>query len=109
MPSGVQLHGAYPRRPSNERPVHCVWGTEGGIDPAGFDEHWKTASTALERIRDAFSARGLSPHSFFVGAGIAADMADELWQQLEDGKLTNAANLTKGDQLASLCQWLVGL
>lgn len=24
---------------------------KGGIDPAGADEHWKTASTALERIR----------------------------------------------------------
>lgn len=27
---------------------------KGGIDPAGADEHWKTANTALERIRSAF-------------------------------------------------------
>ncbi len=80
-----------------------------GIDPAGFDEHWKTARTALQRIRDAFSPEGLSPHTFFVGAGIAEDMADELWHHLEEGTLSNAANLTKGDQLASLCSWLIGL
>ena len=27
---------------------------KGGIDPAGADEHWKTANSALERIRSAF-------------------------------------------------------
>jgi len=82
---------------------------KGGIDPAGFDEHWKTARTALQRIRDAFSLEGLSPHTFFVGAGIAEDMANELWHHLEEGTLSNAANLTKSDQLASLCGWLISL
>ena len=82
---------------------------KGGIDPAGADEHWKTARTALTRIRDAFSRENLSPHTFFVGAAIEADMATEIWGQLEDGSLTNAANLTKPDQLASLCAWLCGL
>ncbi|MGH7962673.1 MAG: AvaI/BsoBI family type II restriction endonuclease [Candidatus Binatia bacterium] len=28
---------------------------KGGIDPAGADEHWKTARTALSRIHEAFS------------------------------------------------------
>ena len=82
---------------------------KGGIDPAGADEHWKTASTALSRIRDAFSGEQLIPLTFFVGAAIEADMAGEIWAQLEDGTLTNAANLTKPDQLASLCAWLSGL
>jgi type II restriction enzyme len=27
---------------------------KGGIDPAGADEHWKTAKTALDRIKNAF-------------------------------------------------------
>ena len=30
---------------------------KGGIDPAGADEHWKTANSALERIRKAFSEK----------------------------------------------------
>jgi len=80
-----------------------------GIDPAGADEHWKTARTALTRIRDAFTGENLSPHTFFVGAAIEADMATEIWDQLEDRRLANAANLTKLDQLASLCAWLCGL
>ena len=28
---------------------------KGGIDPAGADEHWKTARTALSRIHEAFA------------------------------------------------------
>lgn len=29
---------------------------KGGIDPAGADEHWKTANTALRRVRSAFNS-----------------------------------------------------
>jgi type II restriction enzyme len=82
---------------------------KGGIDPAGADEHWKTARTSLSRIREAFGASNLSPRTFFVGAAIAQDMAAEIWAQLEDGTLSNAANLTGGSQLASLCAWLCTL
>jgi len=82
---------------------------KGGIDPAGADEHWKTARTALTRIRQAFSAHGLSPHTFFIGAAIEKRMAEEIWSQLEDGSLSNAANLTVPDQIASLCHWLIHL
>ena len=32
---------------------------KGGIDPAGADEHWKTARTALERIEKSFSKLGM--------------------------------------------------
>ena len=78
---------------------------KGGIDPAGADEHWKTAQTALTRIRTAFDSHNLSPDLFFIGAV----MAEEIWSQLEDGTLKNAANLTNSDQVASLSNWLVGL
>ncbi|NJD52719.1 MAG: restriction endonuclease [Candidatus Methanoperedens sp.] len=82
---------------------------KGGIDPAGADEHWKTARTSLSRIRDAFADHGLSPHIFFVGAAIENSMAEEIWNQLEDRTLGNAANLTDANQVASLCQWLCNL
>lgn len=82
---------------------------KGGIDPAGADEHWKTARTALSRIRKAFNEKELSPHTFFVGAAIAKNMAGEIWEHLETGKLSNAANLTDSDQVASLCNWLANL
>ena len=35
-----------------------------GIDPAGADEHWKTAQTALAHIRTAFASYDLSPDLF---------------------------------------------
>ena len=82
---------------------------KGGIDPAGADEHWKTAQTALARIRTAFANRDLSPDIFFIGAIIADSMAQEIWSQLEEGTLKNAANLTNPDQVASLANWLVDL
>ena len=82
---------------------------KGGIDPAGADEHWKTARTSLTRIQKAFSDKAFSPHTFFVGAAIENSMAEEIWHQLEDGTLSNAANLTDADQVASLCGWLCSL
>ena len=82
---------------------------KGGIDPAGADEHWKTAQTALTRIKTAFADENLSPDLFFIGAVIVDSMAQEIWNQLGDGTLKNAANLTNPDQVASLANWLVDL
>jgi type II restriction enzyme len=82
---------------------------KGGIDPAGADEHWKTARTALHRIWTAFSQVGLSPHTFFIGAAIEKRMAEEIWNSLENGTLSNAANLTNDTQVDSLCHWLINL
>lgn len=82
---------------------------KGGIDPAGADEHWKTANTALSRIRSAFADAQTFPATFFVGGAIVNSMAIEVWRQLAAGQLTNAANLTNDIQLASLCRWLVHL
>ena len=82
---------------------------KGGIDPAGADEHWKTGKTAIDRIRDAFATKALSPKLFFVGGAIAAKMAGEIWTALQRGALSNAGNLTNQDQLASICGWITEL
>lgn len=82
---------------------------KGGIDPAGADEHWKTARTALGRINEAFTTQKLKPHTFFIGAAIETRMATEIWEMLERGHLKNAANLTDEDQIASVTSWLCSL
>ena len=80
---------------------------KGGIDPAGADEHWKTANSALDRIRTAFSDRNCHPKTFFIGAAIETAMAQEIYQQLENRMLSNGANLTDETQVVSLCDWLI--
>lgn len=82
---------------------------KGGVDPAGADEHWKTANSALSRVRNSFSEKGYAPHLFFIGAAIVNAMAEEIFAQLQIGDLTNAANLTVENQLFSLIEWLVTL
>lgn len=79
---------------------------KGGIDPAGADEHWKTANSALGRIRKAFAEKRLKPLTFFIGAAIENAMAKEMYRQLEEGHLSNVANLTNEKQMVSLCDWL---
>ena len=80
-----------------------------GIDPAGADEHWKTANTALERIRNSFASSKPDIKTSFVGAAIANAMADEIFEQLNSEKMTNAANLTSNEQLTEYCNWLLNL
>lgn len=82
---------------------------KGGIDPAGADEHWKTANSALERIRKNFGRRKHKPQIFFIGAAIEDSMASEIFKHLQVGSLNNAANLTNDDQLVSICEWIVNL
>jgi len=77
---------------------------KGGIDPAGADEHWKTGSTALKRIRERLGKR---VEIFFVGAAIEKAMAAEIFNQYKEAALNNCANLHDDDQLNSLCEWLV--
>jgi hypothetical protein len=79
---------------------------KGGIDPAGADEHWKTGSAALKRIRDGFDKSNYLPSIFFIGAAIEKKMADEIWSQLKEGTLNNAANLNEEKQVVSLSSWL---
>lgn len=82
---------------------------KGGIDPAGADEHWKTANSALERIRKSFAKKKKKPQTFFVGAAIENSMAAEIFKQLRSGSLNNAANLSNDEQLASICEWIMNL
>ena len=81
---------------------------KGGIDPAGADEHWKTANSALGRIHQCFTTSD-RPALFFVGAAIEAAMAEEIFKQLTNRRLTYAANFTVPQQVADLASWLVEL
>jgi len=80
---------------------------KGGIDPAGADEHWKTANSALDRVRSSFGLQ--RPALFFAAAAIAPKMALEIVSQLRDNRLTYAANLTNSTQVKDLADWLVSL
>ena len=82
---------------------------KGGIDPAGADEHWKTAHSALNRIRASFNQKKLIPQTFFIGAAIENAMAIEIYKQLKSGAMNNAANLTNDKQLTSVCEWIINL
>ena len=80
---------------------------KGGIDPAGADEHWKTARSALDRIAGSFSTPALG--LIFIGAAIEDSMAQEIIQRMEEGKLAGVANLCKPQQIERLVNWLVDL
>ncbi len=95
--------------PGNPKTYLALGELKGGIDPAGADEHWKTARTALERIRKSFKKAKLKLHTFFIGAAIEKKMADEIWDELQSGELSNAANLNEENQVASISYWLCNL
>jgi hypothetical protein len=80
---------------------------KGGIDPAGADEHWKTAKTALDRIKNAFKKNGFSPYLFFVGAAIENKMAGEIFNNLKSKYINNVANLTKPEHITAISDWLI--
>lgn len=80
---------------------------KGGIDPAGADEHWKTGNSALERIREAFTQYAIK--TSFIAAAIEKKMATEIYTQLQEGTLSNAANLTVDEQLTAYCNWMINL
>jgi type II restriction enzyme len=82
---------------------------KGGIDPAGADEHWKTGNTVLNRIRMAFVQQNLKIKTSFIAAAIEKKMATEIFSQLQNGTLSNAANLTIDEQLISYCDWFLKL
>lgn len=95
-----------------ENPAYYVACGElkGGIDPAGADEHWKTANTAFERIRAKFNDRNMQvSHLFYVGAAIEPMMAQTIYGDLRTGRLSHAANLNVQEQLSDLADWLVAL
>ncbi len=80
---------------------------KGGIDPAGADEHWKTAKTAIDRIVTAFKKQKKKPNILYIGAAIESKMATEIMKNLKAKHISNAANLTKPDHIVSLTEWLI--
>lgn len=79
-----------------------------GIDPAGADEHWKTAATALKRIHQSFVKEGIdSPNIYFIGGAISKHMASEILQNIENDKLKYAANLNYQEQMENIIEHLL--
>lgn len=82
---------------------------KGGIDPAGADEHWKTANSALTRVREAFADKKHPVKLGFVGAAIETNMAKEIFAQYQRGILDKVANLTSEVQVSDFSSWLINL
>lgn len=95
---------------SLERPIDYVACGElkGGIDPAGADEHWKTAKTALTRIETIFQGKKIViPSLFFIAAAIESSMAEEIYLLLDVGWLKGAANLNYDNQFNEVVNMMI--
>ncbi len=69
---------------------------KGGADPAGSDEHWKTATRAFSRIIEAAEkTRRPRPMLSFLATILVDRVAVEAELMLERGELTSVYNLTK--------------
>ncbi len=80
---------------------------KGGIDPAGADEHWKTATTAISRIHSSFNKIDLqTPNLFFIGGAISRHMATEIIELIQYKKIKNAANLNYPKQMHNIIKEL---
>jgi hypothetical protein len=91
----ADMHSA---REATGTEADMIWGAEvkGGADPAGSDEHWKTASRALNRILEAAEKTGHDkPPLSFIGTTIVGQVALEISAWLDRGDLRSAYNLTK--------------
>lgn len=74
------------------------WAAElkGGADPAGSDEHWKTATQAFNRIIKASNqTKQPVPKLVFMATIIVDRVAQEAALWLHQGKLAQVYNLTK--------------
>lgn len=86
----------------------CCGELKGGIDPAGADEHWKTAKTALQRIASTFETNGLNiPKLVFLGAAIETAMSEEIYNLLSTGWLTGAANINYENQFTEVIDLII--
>lgn len=86
----------------------CCGELKGGIDPAGADEHWKTAKTALERIASSFEGAGLNkPKLVFIGTAIETAMSEEIFSLLSEGWLSGAANTYYADQFSEIVDLII--
>jgi hypothetical protein len=78
--------------------IDMVWSGEvkGGSDPAGSDEHWKTATQAINRILEAAEKSGRQkPKLSFLATILVERVAIEAQRWIDGGKLTSVYNLTK--------------
>lgn len=83
---------------TNDQSNSMLWMAElkGGADPAGSDEHWKTATQALVRVIDASERTGRKrPFISFIAAILVERVAVEAQQWIDDGELTSVYNLTQ--------------
>ena len=81
-----------------------LWGGElkGGADPAGSDEHWKTATQAFNRILFACESTGRpKPPLSFIATILVERVAREAAEWIQRGKLESVYNLT---QIAEDCK-----
>lgn len=86
----------------------CTGELKSGIDPAGADEHWKTAKSALDRINTVFSGMGkATPNLLFIGAAIESAMSIEIFNLLQSGWLAGAANLNNTNQLDEIVNIII--
>lgn len=79
-------------------PQQYPWAGElkGGADPAGSDEHWKTAKSAFQRIIDAAKDSGRpQPALSFIATILVDRVAREAVLWMQQGKLVSVYNLTK--------------
>ncbi len=88
---------------TNDNSNSMLWMAElkGGADPAGSDEHWKTATQALVRVIDASEKTGRKrPFISFIAAILVERVAIEAQQWIDEGELTSVYNLTQiaGDE-----------
>ena len=75
-----------------------LWAGElkGGADPAGSDEHWKTATKALDRVLEAAQKTGRPrPMLSFIATILVERVAREAQIWIEEGKLMSVYNLTQ--------------
>lgn len=96
--SGDQSYRIGPDMHSRTDAIDMLWAGElkGGADPAGSDEHWKTATQALQRIREAAQRTGrVEPKLSFMATILVDRVAKELQDWIDQGRLTSVYNLTK--------------
>jgi hypothetical protein len=93
-----QTHRIGPDLFSSSDEEDMLWGGElkGGADPAGSDEHWKTATRAFDRILLACErTQRPQPPLSFIATILVERVAREAAEWIEQGKLTSVYNLTQ--------------
>lgn len=93
----------------NIHKVIMVGEIKSGADPAGADEHWKTANTALKRVREGYSDNTHRVLTSIIANAITQHMAKEIYEQLHSCVLDGVANLNNESQVTEYCKWIISL